>query len=197
MDATSTRRSLSAAALAITAAALPAFRSAPAAAQPNPTLPNIPQAMTQTIRAKITRIDTPARKITLEGADGRTVTVTAGPMVRLEMLKVGDTVTATYYRSVAFEFSKQTTNAPPNAAVVAVDQKAQAPGGVAVGLIRISGLVVGKDAASNSLDVVNPTGGGVYTVHVTDPSRIAMLQEVKVGDVITAVVSDTLAISVE
>ena len=86
---------------------------------------------------------------------------------------------------------------PPNAAVVAVDQKAQAPGGVAVGLIRISGLVVGKDAASNSLDVVNPTGGGVYTVHVTDPSRIAMLQEVKVGDVITAVVSDTLAISVE
>ena len=121
MDVTCTRRSLSAKALAIAAAALTAARSAPAAAQPNPTMPSIPQAMTQTIRARITRIDAPARKITLEGADGRAVTVTAGPVVRLEMLKVGDTVTATYYRSVAFELSRQTTNAPPNAAVVAVE----------------------------------------------------------------------------
>jgi hypothetical protein len=197
MDATSTRRSISAAALAVTAVALPAFLSAPAAAQPNPTLPSIPQAMTQTVRAKITGIDAPARKIALQGADGRTVTVTAGPLVRLEMLKVGNTVTATFYRSVAFELSKQTTNAPPDGEVVALDRRAEGPGGVAVSLFRISGLVVGKDTVSNSLDVVNPTGGGVYTVQVTDPSRIAMLQEVKVGDVITAVISDTLAVSVE
>ena len=40
--------------------------------------------------------------VTLMGASGAKVTVTAGPLVRLELLKVGDTVNAKYYRSVAF-----------------------------------------------------------------------------------------------
>ena len=48
--------------------------------------------MAETIHAKISAIDTQARKITLRGASGRTVTVTAGPVVRLEMLQAGDTV---------------------------------------------------------------------------------------------------------
>jgi len=63
--------------------------------------------------------------------------------------------------------------------------------------MRVSGTVVAKHMASNSLDVVSPGGGGVYTVHVTDPARIAMLSEIKVGDTITAVVSDAMAVSIE
>jgi hypothetical protein len=88
-------------------------------------------------------------------------------------------------------------NAPPNAAAVAIDQSATAPGGVGIALMRISGMVVAKHMASNSLDIVSPGGGGVYTVHVTDPARIALLSQVKVGDTITAVVSDAVAVSVE
>jgi hypothetical protein len=190
-------KSLAAAvALSTAGAVLPAGLSLPATAQTNPALASIPEPMAETLQAKITAINTQSRKVTLQGASGRSVIVTAGPLVRLEMLQVGDTVNAQFYRSVAFELSTS-MNAPPNAGVVAVDQNATAPGGVAVALMRLSGTVVAKHMASNSLDIVNPGGGGVYTVHVTDPARIAMLAQVKVGDTITAVVSDAVAVSIE
>ena len=51
--------------------------------------------------------------------------------------------------------------------------------------------------AAHRLDLVNPSGGGVFTIDVTDPSRIAMLGSLKVGDTITAVVSQAVAGSVE
>jgi hypothetical protein len=63
--------------------------------------------------------------------------------------------------------------------------------------MRLSGTVVGIHPASNALDIVNPGGGGVYTVHVTDPARIALLSQVKVGDTVTAVISDAMAVSIE
>jgi hypothetical protein len=182
--------------LATAAVAWPATLPTPAAAQANPTLPSVPEPMAETIQAKITALNPQNRKITLQGANGRSVTVTAGPMVRLEMLQVGDTVNAQFYRSVAFELSTS-MNAPPNAGVIAVAENATAPGGVGVGLMRVSGTVVGKHMASNSLDLVSPGGGGVYTLHVTDPARIAMLSQVKIGDTITAVISDAVAVSVE
>jgi hypothetical protein len=45
--------------------------------------------------------------------------------------------------------------------------------------------------------MVNPSGGGVYTIHVTDPARQALLGQLKVGDTVTAVVSQALAVSIE
>ncbi|WP_431268061.1 hypothetical protein [Dankookia sp. P2] len=34
-------------------------------------------------------------------------------------------------------------------------------------------------------------------MHVTDPARVAMLSQVRIGDTVTAVVSDAVAVSVE
>ena len=77
-------------------------------AQNNPTLTNvIPQSESATIQAKITAIDTATRTVTLKGGSGETVSVVAGPAVRLEMLKVGDIVNAQYYRSVGFMWCPQ------------------------------------------------------------------------------------------
>lgn len=116
--------------------------------------------------------------------------------MRLEMLHVGDTVNAQYYRSVAFMLSGPGMPAPEDQMTQAIARSAQAPGGIGVRETRISGLVVGIDFAGNSIDVVNPSGGGVYTIDVTDPSRQAMLRNLKVGDTITAVVSQAIAVSI-
>jgi hypothetical protein len=185
-----------AAALVVAVSALPA--APPAAAQGNnPAASNvIPEAVAATIHAKIRAIDPQTRKVTLAAPSGKSVTLTAGDAVRLDMLKVGDTVNAKYYRSVAFVVSPN-MNAPPDAAAQVVAQNATAPGGVGVRLTRVSGLVVGIDLASNSLEMVDPTGGGVHTVHVTDPARAAMLGTLKVGDTVTAVISETVAVSIE
>jgi hypothetical protein len=173
----------------------------PGAAQTNPVITNaIPESEALSIHAKISALNPQTRAVTLAGASGHQVSLTAGPNVRLEMLKVGDQVNAKYYRSVAFMV------APPqggNSAPVSNDQTTQltaqpvqAPGGVGVQLTQRSGTVVGIDLASNSVDMVNPSGGGVYTMHVTDPARAAMLGSLQVGDTVTAVVSQALAVSI-
>ena len=76
-------------------------------------------------------------------------------------------------------------------------QPAQAPGGGGVRLTRVSGTVVGIDIAAHSVDLVNPAGGDIYTVDVTEPPRIAMLGTLNPGDTITAVISQAMPVSID
>jgi hypothetical protein len=188
-----TRRA-AAAALVATAAALP---GGPATAQ-NPTVVNVvPESATETLHAQITALDSRSRRVTLRGANGRSVTVTAGPAVRLDALKVGDTVNATYHRSVAFLVSPPGAPVAPDAIAAAAARPVQGPGGVAIEVVRVSGAIVGIHPSSQTVDMVDPAGGGVITVHVTDPARVAMLGTLRVGETITVVISQTLAASIE
>jgi hypothetical protein len=188
--------------LGLALSAVPLVTPHQAAAQ-NPVLTNVvPESEALTIQAKITAMNPATRAVTLAGASGNQVTVTAGPDVRLEMLKVGDTVNAKYYRSVAFMVTPPATGS--STAPTSNDQitqvlarPVQAPGGLGIRTTQVQGSVVGIDLAANSVDVVNPSGGGVYTLHVTDPARIPMLASLKVGDTITAVVSQVVAVSIE
>src|ERR1700722_18960335 len=184
-----TRSLLTTTAIAIAAAVqvLPLALPQAAIAQANPVLSNIiPESEAVTLQAKITAIDPTNRWVTLAGASGHQVTIVAGPNVRLDMLKVGDRVNAKYYRSVGFVVSGPTggNGVPVSEDSIAqiIARPAQAPGGVGVKLTKISGTVVGIDMAAHSVDLVNPSGGGVYTVDVTDPERIKMLGSLKVGD---------------
>jgi hypothetical protein len=197
-----TRTSLALSLIAVGVVAVPSGPSGRAAAQSNPVLSNlIPPSQAMTLQAKITAIEPGKRWITLMGASGQQVTVVAGPNVRLDMLKVGDRVNATYYRSVGFLVTPPSGGSgvpvSDDQATQLLAQQAQAPGGVGVRLIKVQGTVVGIDMASHSVDLVNPSGGGIYTISVTDPARIAMLGSLKVGDTVTAVVSEALAVSVE
>ena len=168
---------------------------------PSTTMRNvIPQAEAVTLQAKITAIDPSTRAVTLKGAAGNSVTVTAGPLVRLDLLRTGQTVNAEYYRSVAFVVNPpRGGNGVPvsNAQFAQITMRpVQTPGGVALRMLKISGTVVAIDLSSNSISVVNPSGGRVYTIDVTDPNRIAMLPSLHVGDTISAIISETLAVSI-
>lgn len=190
------------AAIAATAFVQPPGLTNQARAQANPVISNVvPASEAVTLQAKITAIDPNTRAVTLVGASGHQVTVTAGSAVRLDMLNVGDRVDARYFRSVGFMVAppRGGTGTPvsDDEMTQMVAQPVQAPGGVAIRLTKVSGTVVGIDLASHSIDVVNPSGGGVYTIDVTEPSRIAMLDSLKVGDTITAVVSQALAVSIQ
>jgi hypothetical protein len=175
----------------------------PAAAQSlNPILKNvIPESQAVTLQAKIRAIDPSTRQVTLEGPSGQAITVTAGPAVRLELLKPGQTVNAKYYRSVGFVVTPPQggSSAPTSDDQVSqiIAQPLQTPGGVGVRVTKLSGTVVGVDQSSHSINVVNPSGGGVYTIDVTDPARIALLGSLKVGDTVSAVVSEILAVSID
>jgi hypothetical protein len=164
----------------------------------SPQLSNVtPESAAVTFQAKIRSIDLATRRVTLVGASGQLALLTAGPNVRPEMLKSGDTVNAKYYRSVAFLLTQPGAPIPEDQITDLVAQNVQTPGGFGVRQIRISGLVVSVDMAAHSLDVVDPSGGGVYTINVTDPARQMVMSALKVGDTITAVVSQSLAVSIE
>ncbi len=173
-----------------------------AAAQSTPTITNlVPESESVTIHAKITAIDPATRAITLRGAAGHEVKLVAGPAVRLELLKSGDTVNARYYRSVAFIVKPPSggngTPVSDDQVTTVVAQPAIVPGGIGVKVIKVTGTVVGIDLAAHSLDVVSAGGGAVYTVDVTDPTRMTALSKLKMGDSITVVVSQALAVSIE
>ena len=187
-------------AFGISAATLPSDAMAKAK---HPTLSNVvPQSASAMVYARITALNPTSRAVTLQGRSGQEVSVVAGPDVRLDMLKVGDTVSAQYYRSVGFMVvpasgGNGTPEAPDNAVTQMMARPVKAPGGVAVQVTKVSGTVVGIDMASHSVDLVNPTGGGIYTFAVTDPKHIALLPHLKIGDTITAVVSEALAVKIE
>ena len=186
-------------ALAVCGALLvPAMLPQPAASQTRTELSNlIPQDAAVIIQAKIKTIDPATRRVTLDGRSGRSITLVAGPNVRLEMLKEGDAVEAQYYRSVAFFVSQPGSKVPEDEISHVITRPTEAPGGIGTQVTRVSGLVVGIDLTAHSVDLVNPQGGAVFTVNVVDPSRQARLPELKVGDTITAVVSEALAVSIQ
>ena len=176
----------------------PALLSRPATAQGSGAVSNvIPESVAVAVHAKIQTIDPATRTLTLVGRSGTPVTVIAGPNVRLEMLKAGDAVNAKYYRSVAFFVSAPGMAVAEDEVKQVTAQPVEGPGGAGVRVTRISGLVVGIDRAASSIEVVPPDGGAVLTVDVTNPARQASLGMLKVGDTVTAVVSQALAVTIE
>ena len=53
-----------------------------------------------------------------------------------------------------------------------------------------------RPKAPIGIDVVNNNGGGIYTIKTTQPSRIAAIAKLKVGDSVTVNVSPIIATSV-
>jgi hypothetical protein len=185
-------------------AALPLLAVAPAVAQQqgiasDAMLPPLPADTETTLRATLTAINPQTRAVTLRGANGNTVTITAGPAVRLEGLKVGDVVDARFIRATAMMVStpgEKLSRLPRDAVGVAAARPEKGPGGVAIMATRVTAVVVGINVEQRQVSVVDPSGGGVFAVHVTDPERVKLLPKLKVGDAVTAVITESLAVSI-
>ena len=153
-----------------------------------------------TVRATIKSIDLATRHVTLVGPEGDPFTVKVGADVRnLDSVKAGDQVRATYYRSVVFVLSSPNADLPPDSITAAAGRAAQGqlPAGAALNRVVVSGLVVGIDLDSHTLQIIDPSGGEIHTVSVLDPQRQKQLAQVKVGDKITTYITEALLVSVD
>ena len=155
-----------------------------AIAQGHPTMSNvIPDGGAGAIEGKIESIDPISRQLTIVSASGSLLTWVAGSDVRLRNVEQGDAVDARYNRTVLWVVTP--TSAPvPSGATTTVGEVAHTPGGIGPGASQISGRVLKIDGNAHSFDFVDASGGGVYTIQVTDPSRIAMLPMLKVGSAV-------------
>lgn len=152
------------------------------------------------IRATVKAVDAKKRMVTLVGPDGNTVVLHLGDKItNLAQLKPGSKVIAHYHAAVAFVLAPPGTKLPDNSVTVGGSTSAagQPPAGDVGTRIVVSGLVVGIDLTANTLQIVNLGGGPVRTIDVVAPEAQRALPRIKVGDTITAVISEALLVAVE
>jgi len=155
---------------------------------------------TVTDTAKVAALDLPSRTVTLAFLDGTTSTGKASDAVQnLAQVKVGDTVLAAYQEKLSFVLSDPNAKTPRSRDVVGA--AASAPGKQPAGVLASQAVktyyVVTVDPSANTISLVNPNGGRIRTVNVTQAAAQKDLSRVKPGDKLTVVDTQILFVGIE
>ncbi len=170
----------------------------PAAFAKDAPTPLVNRSLEVSDTATIKAIDKATRHLTLVNGAGETTTLKAPPELRrFDDLKVGDKIHVTYRAEVEVVLSDPNAALPPDAAgAVALKARAQStPGGVAANYVTISGAVLAIDMAAHTIKIVSPSGGEVHKIQVTRPDGRKAMAKLKVGDKITAYVTESLLVT--
>ncbi len=154
------------------------------------------RSMRSTITAKVTAVNSEKREITLKGAEGREETLIVDKKVkRFDEIKVGDSVTAEYYASVAGEVREPTPEekaAPISETLVSGKESApNAPGAGGMRVIKVVTKVEDLEPATKTIAIKGPLG---RTFHVAIKDS-ATFEKLKRGDSIVITFTEAAAIS--
>jgi hypothetical protein len=183
--------------LAVLAAALFGATASNASAQTNSETPRKVFARTNTVTAKVAKIDYDKRELTLKTADGRTRKFTVGEDVeRFPQIKKGDDVKMTYYESMALALAKPGSALPPTGRHAALLSRApgEKPGGTAVSVVDLTATVEDVDRDRREVTLRGPEGNSV--VVEVDP-EVGNLEQIHKGDQIAITATEAMAVSVE
>ena len=148
---------------------------------------------------RITAVDANARTVTVTYPDGAVRTHTVSPAVaNFGAARVGDMVSIAFEDRLTFVLSDRKTPTPPNrdVSVVGTASSGQNLTGVSASQAVGTWWVVGVNPAANTITLVNPASGPVRTYNVTTQAGRDQLSRVKVGDSLTAINSQLLAVSI-
>jgi hypothetical protein len=186
--------------LALAAACvLPSPLIAPAMAQATGMV-GLGESDSLTMQATVTAIDQTSRMVTLTGAAGNSLTVKAGDQVRnLAQVKAGYKVIVRYHGAVAYVLAPPGTKLPDDSAtgLVVGAGPGQMPAGAAAAKFVVTGLVVGVDPTTYTVQLIEPSGGMIRNVSVISTEGRQNMKMIKVGDTITAVITEAVAVAVE
>jgi hypothetical protein len=158
------------------------------------------ESETITMKATVKAVDQKKRTVTLVGPNGDVTKLKVGEGVRnLAQVKPGDVVIAHYTEAVAFVIAPPGSKTPDDMMALATERtaKGEKPGGAMESMVVVTGLVVAVNPGANTISLVNPDGGEVMKVAVKDPDYQRILPSVKVGDTVTAVISEGIIAAVE
>ena len=148
-----------------------------------------------TVSAEVVAIDKSSREGTVRGPQGNEMTLELGEEVKnFDQIKVGDSVKAGYYESIAI--SKGVSGTPEIVDEQSLDTaaKGEKPGMVATDAVQISVTVIGMDSETRLVTLRRDDGSLIK--RKVDPS-VAAFDELKIGDVIQVTVTRALAVMVE
>ena len=147
------------------------------------------------VHGTVAAVDKDAKTITLKGPKGRTLTLDVHDPQKLEVVKVGDPVVATYYEAIAIEVKKSGA-ATPGITVQegrVSSKPGENPAGAVAREVTLIGTITAIDAKAPSVTVKGPQGR-TETVKVKDPKN---LKDVKVGDMIELTYAQALVVALD
>jgi len=137
----------------------------------------------------VTAIDKPNRAVTVKNAAGETTTIQVSSDVKeFDSLKVGDKIDVDYTESIALQMM------PPGTKRSSTEQAFSVPGG-AGRQMTVTAEVVKVDTANNTVTFKGPRGQK-QTVNVTDPELQSKLPNLKPGQKMQIVYTESVATSV-
>ncbi len=154
------------------------------------------EASVVTAQAKVVKVDHKSRIVMLRNADGETFDVQVGDEVKnFPQVKKGDDVVISYYESIAITLRKpgEATAGVETADTVGRATMGEKPDLAAGKQTTVTATVVGLNKKKGTVTLKGPRGK-VVTVTARESKR---LDPVKVGDLVEAVYTEAIAISVE
>jgi len=152
---------------------------------------------TYSVDARITAVDTAARTVTVTYPDGAVRTHTVSPAVaNFGAARIGDTVSIALEDRRTFVLSGRETPTPSDRStrVTAAASMGQTVGGASASKSIANWWVVGVAPAANTITLVSPNSGPVRTFNVTTQAGREQLSRVKVGDSLTDINSQIVAV---
>jgi hypothetical protein len=151
-------------------------------------------------RAIVKTVDLQTRTVTLEASGGNTIVLKVGDQVQnLPQVRPGDAVIAHYYTSSAYVLAPPGSKLPDDSLTIAGARAVpgEKPAGAVGSKMVVSGLVVGVDPTLHTVSLVDPSGGRIRTVNVVTPEGQQSMKLIKVGDTITAIITEAVLVGVE
>ena len=144
-------------------------------------------------------VDLPSRHMVVTDSAGDEYELKVPTSVRnFEQIKPGHKIKATYTLATEFVISRPNTPLPKDAeaSITARAAKGELPAGVVANHVVVTGAVLGIDMAKHTLKIVSPQGGEVHTIYVRNADRQKAMAKLKVGDTITAYITESLVVAV-
>jgi Cu/Ag efflux protein CusF len=149
-----------------------------------------------TRHGKVVSIDAKARTVTVEGEQGRQVSIVAPEDApNFDKIKVGDPVVATYYESVALAIAPVADAEPGLSGAVALSTAApgETPSATVAEQIQLRAVVKAVDPEARSVTLDVPEGGE----RTLKAGEAIDLEKVKVGEQVSVTLTRALAISID
>lgn len=149
------------------------------------------------LTATVKAVDQDQRLITLQGKDGKTLTVEASPEVkRLNEIKAGDVVTIDYTQAIAAELKKAGSGSGVSAKEEVKRAKAdQSPGVTGRREVKATVTIDAVDLKNNIVTFTGPQGN-VNIVSVKRPQMREFIKTLKTGDKVDVTYTEAVAVSV-
>lgn len=182
------------AAMATAWAQTPTTTEKPPAPAKTDTLPSGSQAASVRVNGTIEAIDKDKGTVTLKGPK-RTLTLAVKDKSKLDVIKVGDPVVATYIEAVAFQVRKAGSAAP--GVSVKEERETSKPGenpaGAVARTVTLTASIEAIDTKAQTVTIKGPEGKA-ETIKVKNPKN---LEGVKVGDMVDITYAQALAVALD